>query len=64
MPRHAWLGLIPVVLNLIGVLIANHVPPLVFGIPFFLAWVVGCVVVTALVMGIVYRNDPANRSDR
>jgi hypothetical protein len=64
MPRLAWLGLIPVVLNLTGVFFANRVQPLILGVPFFLAWIVGCVLATAVVMWIVYRNDPANRGDR
>jgi hypothetical protein len=58
-----WFAAIPVLLNLAGVLYANRVTPFVFGLPFLLAWVVGSVVATSLVMWLVYRLDPANRED-
>ncbi len=64
MRTYAWLGLIPVALNLAGVFLANRVQPLIFGVPFFLAWIVGCVVATSVVMWLIFRLDPANRGDR
>lgn len=62
MSRLFWLAAIPVVLAIGGVVIANRVTPFIFGMPFFMAWVVGSVLVTSLVMWIIYRLDPANKS--
>ena len=45
---------------LIGTAFVNQVEPLVFGMPFVLAWIVGWVVVGAAVMAIVYAVDPLN----
>ena len=61
MSRLIWLGAIPVVLAIGGVVIADRVTPFIFGMPFFMAWVVGSVLITSLVMWIVYLLDPANK---
>jgi len=61
MSRLFWLGAIPVVLAIGGVVIADRVTPFIFGMPFFMAWVVGSVLITSLVMWIVYLLDPANK---
>ncbi|HEY1995825.1 DUF3311 domain-containing protein [Paraburkholderia sp.] len=55
------LAALPFIGILLGVPFVNRVEPLVLGMPFVLAWIVLWVVLTALVMGIVYRLDPANR---
>jgi hypothetical protein len=40
-----------------GIFFANSVEPYVLGLPFALFWVTLWVVLTALIMGIVYRLD-------
>ena len=55
-----WLALLPVLGILVGVAFVNQVEPLVFGLPFVLAWIVGWVVVGAALMAIVYALDPVN----
>ncbi|MDM0033653.1 DUF3311 domain-containing protein [Variovorax sp. J22P271] len=62
MKLHHWLAVIPFVLILCGSLFAARVRPFVFGLPFFVAWTIGCVIATAVVMWLVFRLDPANRA--
>lgn len=62
MSRLLWLAAIPVLLAIGGVVVANRVTPFIFGMPFFMAWVVGSVLITSLVMWIIYQLDPANKS--
>lgn len=40
----------------------NRTEPLVLGMPLVLAWIVMWVVLTAAIMGIIYRLDPVNRT--
>lgn len=63
MRLHRWLALLPVIHALIGVIAANRVHPFVAGLPFFMAWIISGVILTAVVMALVYRLDPANRAD-
>jgi hypothetical protein len=56
-PLHRWLATIPGLLILLGVPFANQVHLRVLGMPFLLAWIVGCVLLTSLVMAIVGRMD-------
>jgi hypothetical protein len=55
-----WLVALPFLGILIGTAFVNQVEPLVFGMPFVLAWIVGWVVVGAAAMAIVYAVDPLN----
>ena len=55
------LALLPFLGILGGIVFANRVEPYVFGLPFIFAWLVGWVVGTAVVMGVIYLADPANR---
>ncbi|MFM0251363.1 DUF3311 domain-containing protein [Paraburkholderia sediminicola] len=55
------LAALPFVGILLGVPFVNRVEPLVFGMPFVLAWIVMWVVLSAIIMAIVYRLDPSNR---
>jgi hypothetical protein len=55
-----WLVALPFLGILIGTAFANQVEPLVFGMPFVLAWIVGWVVVGAAAMALVYVLDPVN----
>ena len=56
-PLYRWLAAIPGLLILLGVPFANHVRTRVLGVPFLLAWIVGCVLLTSLVMAVVGRLD-------
>lgn len=56
-----WLGAVPFVAILGGVIWANRVTPFVFGMPFILFWIVLWVVLTTVIMYVIYRLDPANR---
>jgi hypothetical protein len=58
------LAALPFIGILLGVPFVNRVEPLVLGMPFVLAWIVGWVVLTSLIMTVVYQLDPANRADR
>jgi hypothetical protein len=55
-----WLAVLPFVAILIGTAFFNTVEPLIFGIPFVLAWIVGWVILTSVVMAIIYVFDPVN----
>ena len=55
-PYH-WLALIPPVGMLVGVPFVNRATPHVFGMPPLMAWMVACVLLTSLVMGIIYALD-------
>jgi hypothetical protein len=57
MKRIYLLGLLPPVLNVIGALVSRSDGPFVFGMPPMLAWVIGGVLVTSLVMQIIYLSD-------
>ena len=52
-PLHRWLATLPALLILFGVPLANRVQARVLGVPFLLAWIVACVLLTSLVMAIV-----------
>jgi hypothetical protein len=41
--------------------LVNRVEPFVLGLPFFMFWIVLWVVLTTLIMGIVFKIDPANQ---
>lgn len=54
---HRLLAALPAALMLGGLPFANRVEPYVFGLPFLLAWIVGCVVLTAPIMALVRAID-------
>lgn len=54
---YRWLALAPALVILGAPWIANRVEPRVFGFPFLLAWIVGGVLLTSLVMGIILVLD-------
>lgn len=59
-----WLAVLPFIGILVGTAFVNSVEPLVFDMPLVLAWIVGWVVLGAIIMAIIYVLDPANgRSD-
>jgi len=55
------------ILPFIGILgcmgFVNKVTPFVAGLPFILFWIVLWVVLTSIIMGIIYKLDPANKED-
>ena len=57
-----WLGLIPWIALLVGMPIVNRVEPFVFGLPLPLAWSTVCTILSVLVLALIYRLDPANRT--
>jgi hypothetical protein len=57
------LAVLPFIGILVGVPLLNQVQPLILGLPLVLAWIVLWILATALIMGLVYRTDPANRPD-
>lgn len=56
-----WLAVLPFLGILVGVPLLNRVQPLVLGMPLILAWIVMWILLTAVIMGIIYLCDPANR---
>jgi Na+-transporting methylmalonyl-CoA/oxaloacetate decarboxylase gamma subunit len=56
------LAVLPFAGILLGIAFANHLEPLVLGMPFVLAWIVLWVVLTSVIMAIIYRFDPVNRA--
>lgn len=58
--RYHLLALLPAVGMLGGLPFANRVYPLVLGLPFLMAWLVGWVVVTAAIMACILRLDTLN----
>jgi hypothetical protein len=63
--RHlGWLAAIPFIGILGGAFFFDRVTPLVLGMPLLLAWIVLWILLTAAIMGLVYRLDPANREGR
>jgi hypothetical protein len=59
-----WLALLPFLALLIGPFFVNRVTPLVFGMPFLLAWIVVWILLTAVIMAVIFRFDPENRDER
>jgi len=54
---HRWLALVPVLGICVGVPLVDRLHATVAGIPLLLVWIVGCVLVTALVMAIIDALD-------
>ncbi|HWW37525.1 MAG TPA: DUF3311 domain-containing protein [Xanthobacteraceae bacterium] len=57
------LALLPFAAMLIGPFFVNRIEPSVLGMPFLLAWCVAGIVLSATIMAIIFRFDPANRDD-
>jgi xanthosine utilization system XapX-like protein len=58
------LAILPFLGILVGVAFVNQAKPLVFGMPLVLAWIVGWIVLSSLIMAIVYASDPSNRQSK
>jgi hypothetical protein len=57
------LALLPFLALLVGPFFVNRVTPYVFGMPFLLAWLVAWILLTAAIMAVIFRLDPANRDE-
>jgi 4-hydroxybenzoate polyprenyltransferase len=57
-----WLAVLPAGVVVLGVAFGNRVRPYVMGFPFLIAWVVGLVILTSAIMGLIYFLD--QRVDR
>jgi hypothetical protein len=55
-----WLATLPFLAILIGTAFVNRVEPLLFGMPFVLAWIVLWVVIGSAIMLAIYLLDPIN----
>jgi Protein of unknown function (DUF3311) len=58
-----FLSLLPFLAMLVGPFFVDRVTPYVLGMPFLLAWLVAWILLTAAIMAIIFRLDPANRED-
>ena len=57
-PRpHHWLALLPALAVCVGVPLADRVHIMVAGLPFLLAWIVGCVLLTSGVLALIAALD-------
>jgi hypothetical protein len=56
-------ALLPFLALLVGPFFVNRVTPYVFGMPFLLAWLVAWILLTAAIMAVIFRLDPANRDE-
>jgi hypothetical protein len=57
------LALLPFAAMLIGPFFLNRVEPTILGMPFLLAWLVAWIGLSAAIVAVIYRFDPANRDD-
>jgi hypothetical protein len=57
------LAVLPFLAMLIGPFFVNRVTPTILGLPFLLAWLVAWILLTAAIMAVIFRLDPANRED-
>ncbi len=55
--RYRWLGALPTIGMLGGIPFVNRVEPYVLGLPLLLAWIVGWVIATSVVMAIILVLD-------
>ena len=63
MHRVHLLALLPFLAMLVGPFFLNRVTPYILGMPFLLAWLVAWILLTAAIMAVIFRFDPANRDD-
>lgn len=61
---HHLLALLPVVGILGAPWFANRVEPFILGMPFLLAWIVGCVLMASLTMGVIHIVDDRLEQNR
>jgi len=59
MPAIRWLAVFPFIGMFLGPIFHNSAEPYMFGLPFELGWIVVWILITAAIMAIIYRFDPA-----
>jgi xanthosine utilization system XapX-like protein len=64
MPMVRWLALLPFLGMLVGPFFVNRVAPYILGMPFLPAWFVAWILITAAIVAVIFRYDPANREER
>jgi xanthosine utilization system XapX-like protein len=64
MPMVRWLALLPFLGMLVGPFFVNRVAPYILGMPFLLAWFVAWILITAAIVAVIFRYDPANWEER
>jgi hypothetical protein len=52
-----WLAVIPSLGMLCGIPFVNRATPLIFGLPPLLAWMIGWILVTPMIMGLILTLD-------
>jgi hypothetical protein len=57
------LALLPFVAMLVGPFFVNRVTPTILGMPFLLAWFIAWILISAAIMAVIFRFDPANRDE-
>lgn len=57
-----YLAALPFLGILVGAPFLKHATPMILGLPPLLAWIVLWIFLTAAIMAIIYRCDPANRA--
>lgn len=54
---HRWLALVPALAICVGAPLVDRLHATVAGVPLLLAWIVGCVLLTSLVMAVIAALD-------
>jgi xanthosine utilization system XapX-like protein len=62
MPLIRSLALLPFVGILVGTPFLNRATPLILGLPLLFAWQLLWIVLASIIMLVIYRCDPANRT--
>jgi hypothetical protein len=62
MKHTGWLAAIPFIGMFSGPIFHNSATPFILGMPFILAWMVGAVFLTSLVMAAIYWLDPVRQT--
>lgn len=60
-PASVLLALVPVLALTLGIPFANRLEPRILGLPFLLAWIVGWIILTPVVMAAVHWLDRRRR---
>ena len=58
-----WLAVVPFLALIVGPFFVNRATPVIFDLPFLLAWIVAWILITSAIMAVIYATDPANRGD-
>jgi hypothetical protein len=61
MKPYYLLAVLPFIAILGGAAFVNKVEPYIFGVPFFLSWIIFWSVMSSVIMFVIYRLDPLNK---